>query len=149
MAEFTPINTQEEFDAMIGKRLEREREKVREEFKDYDTIKSTNVDLQKSIEALNTSNADLTAQLETAGKENAALKLDALKTKVCIDKKLPLEMRSRLSGEDEEALSADADMLAKFVNQPYVPPLRDNEPAKTGNDVDAAYKQLTDSLFNK
>ena len=147
MAEFTPINTQEEFDAMIGKRLEREREKVREEFKDYDTIKSTNADLQKSIEALNTSTADLTAQLDTATKENAKLKLDALKTKVCIDKKLPLEMRSRLSGEDEEALNADADVLAKYVNQPYVPPLKDNEPTTKDNEDAALKKMLSDMGF--
>lgn len=148
MAEFTPINTQEEFDAMIGKRLEREREKAREEFKDYETIKSTNASLQKSIEALNTEKADLTAKLETANKDNTALKLDALKTKVCIDKKLPLEMRSRLSGEDEEALSADADILAKFVNQPYVQPLKDNE-TPTANAGELALKELANKLIKE
>lgn len=146
MAEFTIIETQEQFDAAIGKRLEREREKVREEFKDYDTLKTTNADLQKSVEALTTKTADLTAELEQANKKNASLEMDALKTKVCIEKKLPLEMRTRLSGEDEAALSADADMLAKFVNQPIVLPLKDNEPKMGGDEKDTAFKQMLSNL---
>lgn len=49
MAEFTPINSQEEFDAAIASRLERERAK----FSDYETLKTNAANLQTQLEAAN------------------------------------------------------------------------------------------------
>lgn len=143
--EFKAITTQEEFDAAIGKRLEREREKIRAEFKDYDTIKASNDDLKKSIDAFKAEKATWQTKFDGLEKENTALKLDSLKTEACLAAKLPIEMRSRLSGEDADALKADAEALAKFVTAPYTAPLRRNEPHE-GNSTEAAYRALAESL---
>ena len=66
--EFTPINTQEEFDARIGARLQRERDK----YADYETLK-TKVsqmtdydDLKKKSEKFEAEISSLTTQLNEA-----------------------------------------------------------------------------------
>ena len=50
--EFKVINTQEEFDAAIKDRLERERKTVESKFSDYDSLKTQIADLTKEKEGL-------------------------------------------------------------------------------------------------
>ena len=56
MAEFTPIETQEQFDKMIANRLERAENKIRAEYADYEAIKATNEKLTTDFEALKAEN---------------------------------------------------------------------------------------------
>lgn len=128
MEDFTPINSQEELNALIKDRLERERRKVekevRAEFNDYESLKSrlgeyeTNVQsLTEKVTILETSNSDLATKLKASETASA-------KTRVCAEMGLPLEMCARINGNTEEEIKADAESLAKlFGKTQKAPPL--------------------------
>ena len=49
MSDFTPITTQDEFDAAIKERLNRAEQKFAQQYSDYDEIKSKNTTLEETI----------------------------------------------------------------------------------------------------
>lgn len=110
--EFKPINTQEEFDA-----------RVREVHGDV-------AGLQNQINTL-TGERDIHANtIANLQKEINCYKTDALKRKIAGEKGIPLDMASRLSGDDEKALRADADaMAANLRAYKGAAPLADPTPA--------------------
>lgn len=55
------------------------------------------------------------AALEAAKAEAAAARLDAMRSSVALATGLPPELASRLRGDDEEALRADAEKLAALI----------------------------------
>lgn len=119
--EFKPITTQEEFDAAIKSRLARERETVQKQFSDYEDLKKQVEDLKKekatyTQDAQNSAGKlkDLQDKLDAANVKIKGYELDALKTAVAIEKGLPLELRSRLTGNTEEEIKADAASLAEL-----------------------------------
>lgn len=140
MAEFTPIMTQEEFDTAIGPRLERERNTVRKEYADYETIKTSVGNLQRQLGERD----------KTIGELNQKIKgyeTDSVKTRIALETGLPMELRSRLTGETEAEIRADAEALAKLIGTQThsAPPLKDTEPA--GTDIkNAAFKALLSNL---
>lgn len=145
--EFKPINTQEDFDAAIKDRLQRERETVEKKYADYD-------DLKKKASAYDTDTQALKQTIETAnatiGELNGKIKgyeTDSAKTRIALEMGLPFELRSRLNGETEEEIRADAEGLVKLIgkqNQP-APPLKNPEP-KT-DEKSAVLKGLRDQLL--
>lgn len=95
--EFTPINTQEEFEARVAEV--------------YGDVK----DLQGQIKTLTgerDTHAGTIAQLQAKIK---GYKTEDLKRRIAEEKGIPLEMASRLSGDDENAMRADADNMAKIL----------------------------------
>ena len=121
MPEFTPINTQEEFDAAIKDRIARERATLMKKYGDYDEIKSSLAALQderSGFEKTAKENADtitsLTDQLNAANGKVKAFELDALKMKAAQAAGIPAEFRSRLSGDTEEEIMKDAESFAQF-----------------------------------
>lgn len=123
MSDFTPINTQEEFDKAIQERLSREKAKYAdyddlkakaEKWKDYDDISRQ---LGTVNEALATNQATLD-KLQAESKEKdekiAKYESEALRTRVALSKKLPYEMHKYLRGSTEEELNSSADELIKF-----------------------------------
>lgn len=135
MAEFTPIMTQEDFDAAISERLKREQAK----YSDYDTIKSDLSTLRGQL-------SDKDGEISTLRGQIKGYETDSVKTRIALETGLPLELRSRLTGGTEEEIRADADKLAKlFVQQKGPAPLRDTEPPVV-DDKTAAYKTLLNNL---
>ena len=135
MAEFTPIMTQEDFDAAISERLQREQAK----YSDYDTIKSDLGTLRAQLSAKD-------AEISTLQGKVKGYETDSVKTRIALETGLPLELRSRLTGETEEEIRADANKLAKlFVQQKDPAPLRDTEPP-VADEKTAAYKSLLNNL---
>lgn len=129
-----PITTQEEFDAAIKDRLARQETKIRNEYADYEELKkqsgtwtqekeSYEKVIAKSKEDLNTLN---TKYQEATGKI-AVYETDALKTRVAIESKLPMELRSYLKGSTEDEIKASAEELGKFAKTTQAPPLADPE----------------------
>ena len=121
MAEdFKAITTQEEFDAAIKSRLERERKTIESRYSDYESLKAQIDNLTKEKSDLEKAKAEdakkIQDQLDAANAKTKKLELDSIRTKVAIEKKLPLELRTRLSGETEEEIKADADNLAKVFS---------------------------------
>lgn len=103
--EFTPINTQEEFEARVTEV--------------YGDVK----DLQGKITTL-TGERD-TLQGKVKGYETAELK-----QRIAKEKNIPLDMASRLSGDDEKSLRADADAMAATLRA-YKGPAPLAEPNQT------------------
>lgn len=122
--EFKAIETQEDFDAAIKARLDRNTKTVTDEVKKSyegyispDEAKKLNdqiTSLTAQLTEKDTSIADLTAknkQYETA----------SVKARIAHEKGLPYELAERLSGETEQDIAADAEKLAQFVSAGRAP----------------------------
>ena len=150
--EFKAIETQEEFDAAIKARLDRNTKTVTDEvkksFEGYispDEAKKLTEQVESLTKALTErdgSIADLTAknkQYETA----------SVKARIAHEKGLPYELAERLSGETEQDIAADADKLAQFVSsQKPAAPLYNPQGAGTAavSGTDAAYMSMLGEL---
>lgn len=146
MAEFTPIETQEQFDKMIASRLERAENKIRAEYADYDSIKAAHEKLTTDFEALKAENDGSKATIAELNTKISGLETNQLRTRIGLEHNIPLEMISRLAGNTEEEIKADAETMAKFVTAPNSAPLRTNEQLPA-DDKKAALKALRDGLF--
>lgn len=149
-SKFQSIETQEAFDKAVKDRLAREREK----FSDYEELKAKNAELESDKVALQTSIDELTNDLQDKNEEISGLNsqitshsLENMRTKIAIENGIPLEMASRLVGDDEDEIRADAEKIAGFINSKQPPaPLKNVEPNIPTNDVDRAYQQFTEGL---
>lgn len=122
MAEFTPITTQEEFDAAIGKRLERERKTISDQYGDYETLKSKVADYEKQI-------GDLTASRDALQTQVKGYETNSVKMRIAHEIGIPFELAGRLSGETEEEIRKDATAIARFVSKgKYIGPLKSDGP---------------------
>ena len=109
--EFKPINTEEEFTAAVKARYG-DVEDLQGKIK---THEGTIADRDKTI-------ADLQGKVK--GYETTAMK-----QRIAKEKGIPMDMASRLSGEDEKALRADADAMAAGLKAFKGPaPLHDPNP---------------------
>lgn len=152
MAEFTPIETQEQFDAMVKDRIARaERataEKISEKYSDYDTLKTQNNDLSNQIAQLTeqirkqtetidgnkTVVDDLTAKVQ-------AYETASVKTKIALELGLPYQMAERLNGTDEESIRKDAEAVMTLIgSKKPVAPLGSGEPVASNSDPLTAAK---------
>lgn len=95
--EFTPITTQEEFDA-----------RVREVHGDVSGLQGQIDTLTSERDAHASTIAQLQGQIK--GYEN-----EALKRRIAGEKGIPLEFASRLSGETEADIKADADKMTGML----------------------------------
>lgn len=155
MAEFTPITTQEEFDAAIKDRLTRDREaqakKTAEKYGDYDDLKAKTVDYEKQI-------ADFTEKLkgiEEKDKKIAELEssvkkyeTSALRTRIAHETGLDYSLASRLTGETEDDIRADAKSLSEAIGKmkTSAAPAKSTEPAGGAGKTNAGYQALLSSL---
>ena len=135
MSEFKPINTQEEFDAAIKDRLERERGK----YADYENLKT-------QVGTLTTERDTAVQQLGDANAKIKTYETNSVKMRIAQAKGIPAEMALRLTGETEEDIAKDADSLAQiFKTTRGAAPLFDNS-TSVGADNDAALKQMLQNL---
>lgn len=110
--QFTPIQSQEDFDAAIKDRLARERAKVPTDYKDVkakaDQFDKLEADKLPEIERITK-----TANDEKSRADTAEAKL--MRYEVAADKGLPLSSAKRLHGDTREEMEADADELKKLL----------------------------------
>jgi chromosome segregation ATPase len=146
MAEFTPITTQEEFDAAIGERLKREKEATAKKISDYE---AANTKLSGQVGSLTKELEEANKKISGFDEERTALtakiqgyESDSVKTRIALEIGLPYEMASRLSGDDEETIRKDAEGMYKLIgNVQPTPPLKSTE-GDPEDDKTAAYKSL-------
>lgn len=119
MADFTPINTQEEFDAAIKERLKRDREAQAKKFENWvspeDQQKRAS-EYEKQIKALQDAAAEsekVLAEKDAKIAEGARYRTDLEKTRIALAVGLDPKYADRLKGENEEEWKADAAVLAK------------------------------------
>lgn len=140
MAEFTPITTQEEFDAAISKRIKRERDTISAQYSDYDDLKQKVTDYEGKI-------GNLTQERDALQASIRVHETNSVKMRIAHETGIPFEMASRLSGETEQDIRADAENMAKYVHKPKSEPMRSTEPAGVGkSNSNAAFKQMLQNL---
>lgn len=155
MKQFEVIESQEALDAIIEERLRREREK----FSDYDEIKAkaekydeleqtTNSriqELETLIQEKDGKYADFDNQINQLTSDNQKLKMTEMKNRVATAHGIPHDLAHRLSGDDEESLTHDAQTLSSYLKgATVVAPLKDTD---TPNDPKAnAYQNLLSEM---
>lgn len=138
---FTPIETQEDFDAAIKKRLEQKEREVKELYKNYLSPEAVE-ELRKELDGKNADQiSDLTDKLTKAQEKAAtvdetvkaltdratAAEKSLLKQRVAHSKGIALELAERLIGDTEEELTADAENFAAYMTPRTAPPMRSTE----------------------
>ena len=154
MGEFQPITNQEEFDAKIKERLERERNSVTKQFANWispeDNAKQV-ADYQKQIEEIKASHSEDSKTIETLTTRVKAYETAEIRSRVAYEMGVPYGMASRINGETEEEIRKDAQSLKDLIgtSRPQAPQAT-TEPRLTQNSEkaieNAAYRKLLDSI---
>ena len=118
---------------------------------DYDDLKSAKETLEKQVDDLNGSLKDTQdkyeeqkTSLDDLNSKIKGYEINNSKLRIASQAGLPLDLASRLSGETEEEIKADAEKLAAFVSKPSALPLKDTEPPV--NDELEPYKNMLENL---
>lgn len=158
MAEdFKVIETQEQFDAAIKARLERERNKYSEQLADYEQTKTELSEAQKQVNeltnALNSANEQIKGHSEVLAEKDskiAAYEMASVKTRVAHEVGLSFDAINFLQGTDEESVRKSAESLKALVgtNNAAVAPLASSEPAIQSGEVlkEAELKSILSNL---
>lgn len=154
MADFTIIETQEQFDAAIGDRLKRERESLAKKYegwrspKDIEELTVTHsAELQKAQDALAEAERK-SAEKDAKIAEGAKYKADLEKTRIALAAGLKMEYADRLRGGTAEEWEEDAKILAKdFASAHRTAPLGSSEPS-SGSDNEKKYTERQAAFRN-
>ena len=139
MSDFRIIETQEQFDAAISARLQRDRESYAKKFEGWtspEDIQKLRDEYDKKIQALQDAAASTEQKLAEKDAEiakGAQYRTDLEKTRIALAAGLRIEYADRLRGETAEEWEADAKELAKdFAAAHLTAPLGSPEPTVTG-----------------
>ena len=146
MGEFTPIETQEQFDSMIGERLKRERETVKKEYegflspdevtKKYEGYLSPD-DVKKKYEGYLSPDEVAVKDAKIKGYES-----HSVKTRIAHELGLSYDAVGFLKGDSEEAIRKSAESLKGLVGASNVAPLASTEAAIAAESNEAYKKTL-------
>lgn len=150
MTEFKVIETQEQLNAIIKARLDREKEK----YADYDQLaekikklETENTNLKQTITDKETSESTNLTRISELEKDVTSWKQKSLKQQIAMKNGLPFDLADRLQGDSEESLNEDAERLASLVKvKTYTQPLADKEPNVETNGIDSAWREVVKNL---
>jgi len=153
MADFTPIETQEELNAIIAKRVKEEQERISRKYEDYDAVKASNKDLtdqlaaaQKAAKDTADKYKDYDAKIADYESKIHQYEAASVKTRVALANGLPYEMASRLRGETEEEIQKDAESLKTYW-KPQAQPMAEAEtPVTKKSERDVAFQSMLSDL---
>ena len=130
--EFTPINSQDEFDAKVQKRLDRERAK----FKDYDDLKAKaeqfdQLEAEKGSDVEKANRRAEKAEKDLAELQKAIAKRDRddLVREIGDELGLPAKLRGRVQGDDDKTIRADIEELLEGLPKPDKPAEKQGPPS--------------------
>ena len=154
--EFKPIETQEDLNFIIGKRLKQQKDQFAEELAKADEYKNQleevnkqKVALEEALKEANEKISGFDAQLSERDTKIKAYELDSVKTKVAGELGLSYKAKEFLQGEDEESIRQSAETLKGLVGT-HTAPLASSETIPASDSTEAAYKSLLHSLkFNE
>lgn len=150
MTEFKVIETQEQLNAIIKARLDREKEKYADYEKLSEKIKNLeteNSNLKQTITEKETSESTNLTRITELEKDVTSWKQKSLKQQIAMKNGLPFDLADRLQGDSEESLNEDAERLASLVNvKNYTQPLADKEPNFEPKGTDAAWRDVVKNL---
>lgn len=151
MADFTPINTQEELDKVIASRLQRERDTVSKQFQSQLEERDQRITgFEKQVTELNSQIEQFKGQSSKITELEAQVKAyetNSVKMRIARETGLPAELAERLSGNDEAAIRADAENLRKVFKAQNTPPVY-VPGGESGSSKDAALKGLLAKVRN-
>lgn len=122
MPDFTPIETQEDFETAVQSRID----EAVSQYKDWSSPEQTAA-LQSQIDGLKTAN---------------------LRMKIAQETGLPSELAERLTGSTEKEIRADAEKLSKFTAPRTVPAFNPEKPPSSDPKT-AAFREMLKSLNNQ
>lgn len=140
MSEFQIIETQEQLDKVIGERIKRAEQKAAEKYADYEDLKTQNAgyvtqiaQLQSQLQVQTDKIAGFEANVADLTGKVHAYETASVKTKVALELGLPYQMASRLTGDDEKAIRADAEAMKQLIGAQVPPaPIGSPEPSTKG-----------------
>ena len=150
MADFKTIETQEELDAIIEKRLAREREASNKSYEGFISPEDHKRALAEAAKSFDDYKKAHEGDLKTIEDLNAKIKdyeTDSLKNRIAHEVGLGYEWIGRIGGDDETTIRADAEKLKALVgNGPTLLPTKNMEGGTEGNEKDAAMRQVLNSI---
>ena len=165
MGDFTPINTQEEFDAAIKSRIEQakrsEKEAVSKTYEGWtspDDLAKIKAEYDTKIKGFETGQNENAAKIAQYEKDIAerdtkikGFETSNLKSKIAHEMGIPYELAGRLTGDDETAIRKDAESLSKIIkeNGHHSPAARKEDKGDGDDDRTALYKELAQNLKRK
>lgn len=111
---FTPINTQEEFEAAVKSRVDAAVADTEKRFEGWLSPEDAAV-ITKERDDTAAANAQLSAK-------NKEFELETLRMKAANEKGVPLELAGRLTGDTKEEILRDAESFAKYFSAPKFRP---------------------------
>ena len=148
MAEFTVIETQEQLDKIIGERVRRAEKQAAEKYADYDDLKKQIAHLTEQLQKQKETIDSHKATVDSLNAKIHDYETASVKTRVALEMGLPYQMASRLTGDDEKAIKADAETMAKLIgNTKPVAPLGSSEP-NVKNTESSAWAAVSAALNN-
>lgn len=145
MSEFKEIKTQEEFDAAISSRLQREEKKYQDKIDELNgkikTLEEQNQGLEEKVK----NQPDNESEINELKSKVKAHETNSVKMRIANELGIPFDMADRLKGDDEDAIRKDAEIISKFMTKDtYVPPLGNTEGNQKSEDD--KYKALLKGL---
>lgn len=148
MSDFTPIETQEQLNAIIGERISRAEQKAAEKYADYDDLKKQNTEFQQQLQAQTEKIKGHKAEIDSLNAKVQSYESSSLKTRIALETGLPYKMAERLTGDSEEAIRADAEMMLNLMgSKKEVAPVASNEPVITKDSKDNAWRELARNIL--
>ncbi|REJ29278.1 DUF4355 domain-containing protein [Caldibacillus debilis] len=121
---------------------------IKQEQEAFEQLKNEKEQLEQQLQQLNdkiTAQEKELSSVEELRSKLKAYELENLKIKIANQAGIPLDLASRLNGETEEEIKADAEKLASFVNQKPTLPLKPTEPQNV-DPKEQAYSKLLENL---
>lgn len=140
------FETQKDLDDFMKDRVERAENKVKEQFSDYDTIKTNYEDANKKLGDFETTKKSLEEQIEEANKAVAAEKLNTVRVEVRNEFGLKKELDKFLVGDTEEDIRSNAELLKKSGGAGGVVIKKDENNGDGAKESPS--KELANGLFN-
>ena len=149
MGEFTPIETQEQLDSIIGERIKEIREKAEKKYEGYLSPEEVTKkyagylsedDVKKKYEGYLSPEEVAEKDAKIKGYES-----HSVKTRIAHELGLSYESIDFLKGEDEESIRKSAETLKALVGNRQAPPLASHD-EPIGNSVDASLRNMLKNL---
>lgn len=117
MAEFTPIESQEQLDAILKERLSRAQAKHQKEMEELTAKYSGHDEMATELETFKNKVSDLEKSIKEKDEKLTAYERASVKNRIAEEFNLDPKLASRLTGETEEELRKDAEALVAIVGK--------------------------------
>lgn len=150
MSEFVAIETQEDFNEAIKKRLDQKEREVTARYEGWispDDVAKLKGEFEKSLQESAQKLADSDKTLADLNARASKAEHALLRQQVAASKGIPINLADRLVGETKETLEKDAENFAAYLTPKTAPPMRSTEPQTVDPKV-SAWNQMLSGLTN-